>query len=270
MLKRKQSYLLLTLVFLLLFAIPAEASTIRVNGEVVELDQAPIKENGRILVPMRPVLEALDAYVQWLPTGQGVYTKKDNTEIYLFPEQHYAFVNYEPVYLDAPAKIVNGRTMVPLRFVMEGLGATVDYDYATGDVDIYQAKNDKTVTTLATTHNPDDVATLARLIASEAPGEPYDGKIAVAAVVMNRVNDSRFPSSIKDVVYQPNQFTVINNGQYYSRNITAEDLTAAVAALEGEDPSNGALFFFNPRRTSDSFLHSRTPIIDIGNHRFTR
>jgi len=114
-----------------------------------------------------------------------------------------------------------------------------------------------------------DVTLLARLIDVEAGGEPYRGKVAVGAVVVNRVKDPRFPNTVRDVIYEPNQF--------YTRGLpnrpvpSEESRRAALAALRGEDPTGGALFFYNPDKApTTAWWASRPNRMRIGNHVFTR
>lgn len=114
-----------------------------------------------------------------------------------------------------------------------------------------------------------DVDLLARLVNAESRGEPYFGQVAVAAVVLNRIKDANFPKTVADVVYQPGAFSSVADGQI---NLTPEAsaLRAAKEAVSGSDPSQGALFFFNPAKTTNKFIWSRPQIITIGNHIFTR
>lgn len=114
-----------------------------------------------------------------------------------------------------------------------------------------------------------DINLLARLVNAEARGEPYKGQVAVAAVVLNRIKDPAFPKTVADIVYQPGAFSSVNDGQI---NLApqASALKAAQEAVNGSDPSLGALFFFNPAKTSNKFIWSRPQIIQIGNHIFTR
>jgi len=114
---------------------------------------------------------------------------------------------------------------------------------------------------------PSEVTLLARLIEAEAGGEPYRGKVAVGAVVVNRLRDSRFPNTIRDVIYEPGQFAV----SAMNRPPSEESIRAARAALSGEDPTNGALFFYNPRTARlDPWWQTRTRLTQIGNHVFLR
>ena len=113
-----------------------------------------------------------------------------------------------------------------------------------------------------------DVLLLAKLVYAEARGEVYRGKVAVAAVVLNRVDDARFPNTISGVIYQPKQFTCVSNGAI-NNTPDAECLKAARDALNGVDPSGGAVFFFNSKTTSSTWNATRKVITTIGNHTFT-
>lgn len=115
--------------------------------------------------------------------------------------------------------------------------------------------------------NQDDVYLLARAVYGEARGEPYEGKVAVAAVILNRVRDAQFPNSIAGVIYQPLAFTAVADGQI---NLTpdAEAIRAARDAMNGWDPSGGALYYFNPEKATSKWIWSRRLIVIIGKHRF--
>ncbi len=113
----------------------------------------------------------------------------------------------------------------------------------------------------------EDVELLARIIHAEARGESFEGQVAVGAVVLNRVESPKFPMSIREVVYQPRQFTAVDDGQMrLTPNQTA--FRAAMAALEGHDPSNGAIFYYNPRIATDQWIRTRAVMLTIGNHDF--
>jgi len=114
-----------------------------------------------------------------------------------------------------------------------------------------------------------DTNLLARAVNAEARGEPYVGQIAVAAVILNRIADPAFPKTIADIVYQPQAFSSVNDGQI-NLPPSASALRAAQEALNGADPSKGAVFFFNPAKTNNKFIWSRPQIITIGNHIFTK
>ena len=112
-----------------------------------------------------------------------------------------------------------------------------------------------------------DLNLLARCVYAEARGESYVGQVAIAAVVLNRVKSSKFPNSISGVIYQPWAFTCVNDGQInYTPNQTA--IKAAQDALNGWDPTYGALYYYNPKTATSSWIFSRTTTITIGNHVF--
>lgn len=114
-----------------------------------------------------------------------------------------------------------------------------------------------------------DLNLLARLVYAEARGESYTGQVAVAAVVLNRVKNSSFPNTIAGVIYQRGAFSVVNDGQInLTPNQTA--ISAAQDALNGWDPTYGAIYYFNPNTATNSWIWSRPVTVVIGNHRFCK
>ena len=117
------------------------------------------------------------------------------------------------------------------------------------------------------TQTSSDLYLLAKCIHAEARGEPYAGQVAIGAVILNRVNSSKFPNTISGVIYQPYAFTAVNDGQInLEPNQTAYN--AARDALNGWDPSYGALYYYNPKTATSSWIWSRTVLVTIGNHKF--
>lgn len=108
---------------------------------------------------------------------------------------------------------------------------------------------------------------LARIISAEARGEPYTGQVAVGAVVLNRVESPSFPDTISGVIYQNGAFTAINDGQFWEP-VEAGCYNAARDALNGWDPTGGALYYYNPAKTSNKWIRSRPVITQIGDHLF--
>lgn len=114
----------------------------------------------------------------------------------------------------------------------------------------------------------EELELLARVIHAEARGEDLEGQIAVGAVVLNRVADHRFPSTIHDVVYQRGAFTAVIDKQIHlTPNQNA--YWAAEAALNGEDPTDGAIYYYNPRIATDRWIKTRPVVKTIGNHTFS-
>lgn len=132
---------------------------------------------------------------------------------------------------------------------------------------IYNSSNSSSSGTSSS--NSSNVNLLARLIYGEARGEPYTGKVAVGAVVMNRVKNSSFPNTISGVIYQSGAFDAVSDGQI---NLTpdSEAKKAAQDAINGWDPSYGAIYYFNPATATNKWIWSRPMTITIGKHRFCK
>ena len=114
-----------------------------------------------------------------------------------------------------------------------------------------------------------NVTLLSRIIYGEARGEPYNGQVAIGAVVMNRVRDSRFPNTIAGVIYQSGAFTAVSDGQInLSPDSTAKK--AAQDALNGWDPTYSAIYYFNPNTATNKWIWSRPVTVVIGKHRFCK
>ena len=114
-----------------------------------------------------------------------------------------------------------------------------------------------------------DVALLTRLIYGEARGESYVGQVAVGAVVMNRIRSASFPNTMSGVIYQSYAFTAVDDGQInLTPNATAKK--AALDAINGWDPSYGALYYYNPRTATSQWIFSRQTTVTIGNHVFAK
>lgn len=114
-----------------------------------------------------------------------------------------------------------------------------------------------------------NVDLLGHLVEGEARGEPYVGQVAVAAAVLNRTRDSRFPKTIAGVIYQPGAFTAVDDGQI-NLEPSKSSINAARDALNGWDPSGGAVYYFNPATATSSWIWSRQQIMQIGKHIFAR
>ena len=116
-------------------------------------------------------------------------------------------------------------------------------------------------------YSSQDVALLARLIYGEARGESYVGQVAVGAVVLNRIKSPSFPNTMSGVIYQRYAFTAVNDGQI---NLTPNETAkkAAMDALNGWDPSYGAIYYYNPKTATSSWIFSRQTTVIIGNHVF--
>lgn len=114
-----------------------------------------------------------------------------------------------------------------------------------------------------------DVQLLAQMIMAEAQGEPYEGKVAVGAVILNRVRDPRFPNTLAGVLYEQDAFEPMLNGTFYQAP-DADSIRAAQDALAGWDPTGGALYFYNPAKVWSTWVFTRPVLTQIGNHVFAK
>ena len=118
-------------------------------------------------------------------------------------------------------------------------------------------------------YSNNDIYLLAKVIAAEARGESYTGQVAIGVVVLNRVSHPSFPDSIAGVIYQPGAFSCVNDSNW-SVEPTADSRKAALDAINGWDPTGGAIYYYNPKKTSNAWMHSRPIIVTIGSHRFCK
>ena len=137
---------------------------------------------------------------------------------------------------------------------------------------IFIVDNGETNTvSLAKSSNTSDVQLMARAINGEARGEPYEGQVAVGAVILNRVKDSRFPNSISGVIYQSGAFTAVSDGQINAPISEGSTVyKAAQDAMNGWDPTGGCVYYFNPATATNKWIWSRPLVKTIGKHRFCK
>lgn len=112
-----------------------------------------------------------------------------------------------------------------------------------------------------------DVELLAKVISAEARGESYEGQVAVGAVILNRIAHPSFPDSLSGVIYQQGAFSCVYDSNWY-QPVADSAKRAAQDAMNGWDPSGGAIYYYNPAKTSNAWMRSRTVIKVIGNHYF--
>lgn len=192
--------------------------------------------------------------------------------VYLFTSVTLPFVFVESVEASSIEKndVYKGVGIAVLLILFSKLGQSQEDEYS----DYYNpppdnfgdGKTDEPIMNLS----KDEKNLLARLIYAESRGEPYQGQVAVGAVVLNRVRSSDFPNTVRQVIYQGGQFTPVTNGHIHlNPNQTAYD--AVEDAIYGLDPSQGALFFYNPEKAKTLWwLETRQKTVKIGEHVFAR
>ena len=169
--------------------------------------------------------------------------------------------------------IYGSQTLEAVKYFQRKNGLTVDGIAGTKTLQamgIYNStSNSGSSSNSSSSTNSNDLNLLSRLVYGEARGEPYTGQVAVAAVVLNRVKNSSFPNTIAGVIYQKGAFDVVSDGQI---NLTPNETAkkAAQDALNGWDPSNGAIYYFNPSTATNKWIWSRPMTVTIGKHRFCK
>ncbi|CAH2214737.1 stalk domain-containing protein [Tepidibacter aestuarii] len=249
--------------------------SIKIDGKVVYTDQNPYIENSRTFVPIRFISENLGADVSWDEDSQEAILEYEDKNIKLPVYSSTATINESTVYLDAPVNIYNARTFVPVRFVAEAFSCSVNWDSYNYVVDIqtkgYIPSHENTVKPNVPSYSSEDLYWLSRLVEAESQGEPYEGKLAVANVIINRKNSELFPNSIKGVIFDDNygiQYTPVANGRIYNTPSDAS-IQATKQALEGHNNISTCLYFLNPRKSTNNWIvWHRSYYKTIQNHDF--
>ncbi len=259
---RLAAALLLSGVLAMFHAPPAQAARAVLNG--VEIPGAILHEN-RLFVSLRTFASLVKGRLFWDPVERVARLFLPGRSATVWSERRQALVNSDPVHLDSPPLLRAGVLFVPLAWLAEAAGGSVSWDDAAGVAaalipwldepgpaltppDPLAGDSPGEAPASATGErpfvydaSPEELNLLARVIAAEAYGEPFRGKVAVGAVVLNRVRDAG--GTISSVLRRGCQFTVVCNGAVGRVRAAAEDRRAAEAALRGEDPTDGARYF---------------------------
>ncbi|MGP4071959.1 spore cortex-lytic enzyme [Piscibacillus sp. B03] len=138
-----------------------------------------------------------------------------------------------------------------------------------GQAEQQEQPQEPTATNVPNGFSQNDIQLMAQAVYSEARGEPYSGQVAVAAVILNRLEDSTFPDSISGIIFEPLAFTAVADGQFYMQP-DEQSREAVMDAINGWDPSGGAIYYFNPDTATSDWIWSRPQIKKIGKHIFCR
>ncbi|WP_425447415.1 stalk domain-containing protein [Dethiothermospora halolimnae] len=237
--------------------------TIKINNKLLNLKEHPYIENSRVFIPVRFVTEALDIDdILWDGNNKSVTLINNTEKINLSIGSNIAIVNERVVSMDAPINLYNNRTYAPLRFISEIFDYNVDWNENNHSVNITTNKNND---------DSEDLYWLSRLVHAEAQGEPFDGKLAVANVIINRTRNDDFPNTIKKVIFDNKygyQYTPVVIGTIYDTP-SAESIEAARMALEGNNNIGNCLYFLNPRKSTNNWIEkNRSFYTSIALHDF--
>lgn len=244
-----------------------------VNGNYIKTNTSGYLENGYAMLPVRAIAEALTANkIDWNEKSSTVTIATKDATVVLKKNSNTASVNGKTVKMNVAAAIQSDRFYAPARFVAESLNAEVAWDAATYTVNV-TAQNvvvpDSVIGDRGYTDG--DLYWLSKIVNAESRGEPMNGKIAVANVVLNRVESQLFADNIYDVIFDTNygvQFTPVINGTVYNTP-SGDSIIAAKRALLGENHAGESLYFLNPKIASSFWIiNNRVFFKSIGNHDF--
>lgn len=253
--------------------------SIWIDDRKEEFEQKPLLIEDRIFLPLRELAEKLGTEVQWEEEEKEAVIKGKEFILQIQMDTGRVWKDGEEGKAIQTVTLEN-RIYVPLRFFSESMGYYVQWDQESKSVFITEenlmTKEKKVVTygekvSEEIKYKEEDLYWLSRLVHAEAQGESYDGKLAVANVIINRVKNPDFPDSIKKVIFDTKhgvQFIPTINGALY--NIPGEEsIRAAKAALAGQDNSKGTLYFVNPAKATNRWImNHRRWAFAIGEHHF--
>lgn len=205
-----------------------------------------------------------DAVISW--EGDYAVATAEGLTIRVRVGDQYIEANGRCLYVLNGVIAVNGRVLVPVRTIAQAMDAGVGWNAATGDVEIYSGSG--AILPGEHYYNSDSVYWLSRIINAESGNQSLTGKLGVGTVILNRVESPRFPNTIYDVIFAPNQFTPASNGSI-NREPNAESVVAAKLVLEGLRVGGSSLYFVNPNASPNSWAQRNRPYVTtIGSHAF--
>ncbi|GGF94200.1 cell wall hydrolase [Paenibacillus abyssi] len=266
----------------------AADTTIHVNGSPVTTSR--IMQNNQQMVPAE-FFRKLNASVSWSSKYRAAVINRNSMTIG-FPSGK-SFTDYDLQGLnqwkrdELNTKTIHngGRIYIPLAYTARKLGMEVTYSARSKKTFIsmsgklrINSVNAANTEALAGSVSQDDLKWLYRITEAEAGGESYRGKQAVAASILNRVKSPDWPDKIKDTIFQVTtyngksyyQYSPVLDKRIYNVTPSAETKRAVQAALNGEDPSKGAIVFYNPDKTDNQWVRDRKVTVKIGNHVFAK
>ena len=251
-----------------------EMTSVVIDGE--KLETTTLSQNGHMMVPAS-FLSKTGATVGWDEQKQAVVLQREKSQLVLPSGKSHA-----ALYLEDKNKwkrdelsltTINqaDATYIPFRYAVETLGMSVQFDPARETVSIHTTVKPKR-------NQNEDIEWLYRITEAEAGGEGYKGKVAVAATILNRVESPDWPNTIKDVIFQVveingikyYQFSPVKDGRIHKVSVTEETKKAVQEALNGKDPTKGAVVFYNPKKTDNKWVRSRDVTSTIGAHVFAQ
>lgn len=296
--------------------VPANDMSVKLDGELVELQAGALKKDKRLYLPVASLAALFGAATTWDPANETATIRTKLGDIIVLSNQvPVVYFNEARYMMDAAPFLANGRMYIPLRHVAELLHAQVNWneqeriaelqtvspaivteEYAVAEIardtggsvdnlllrnklksEVEIAAGDRLRVVIpsifskeAKPFTEEEYMLLAKITQVEAGSEPYEGQLAVANVILNRVKDARFPGTIADVIYAGKQFPPAHNGKLDKSVPNKSVLRAAKDALNGRNNVDDAVYFFNPKVTKGKFWDEREVIATIGSHSFAK
>ena len=251
-------------------AAPALDYTFLIDGQPAQLATSRVLVDGVTYVAMGPAVKDLDptAQVTWDGSSRTVTVQTANLTLTAKVGQPYAVANGRYLYAQDGIQMQGDRVMIPLRILTEAFDAKLSWDKGTDT--IYVQRGSGALMSGDQFYNQEDLFWLSRVIYAESGNQTLKGQMAVANVVLNRVNSPLFPDSVLGVLSQRNQFTTYRGGKLANRTPSESSVIAAKLVMDGGvvEESEGALFFDSLVRSWAS--RNKTYVCTIGGHKFYR
>lgn len=257
-------------------AVVMEEAVLLVDGEPIALN-APLRiYENRLYVPVAAMAESFGVEVAWDSFYQEVtLTTAEGNTIVLgigVPVVYYDDGRYV---MDAAPFLAEDRTYLPIRYVADLLQAKAVWDGEQQVALLTRIEQEEPYVPAIFAHEAEpytdeDLLLLAKITQVEAGYEGYEGQLAVANVILNRVKDERFPGTIRDVIYAGKQFPPAHNGLLDKSEPNESVMRAVKDALNGKNNVDDAVYFHNPRKSGGKFWNSLEVVANIGGHRFYR
>ena len=239
-----------------------------VDGEYVSVEVARVQHDGVTYVALAPMAKELDESVQigWDGSSSTVTVKSSKLSLTAKVGQLYIQANGRYLYVPEGVQMVGGKVTVPLSVLVKAFDARLSWDAASGTVVVNRGSG--AIQSGDSYYNQNDLFWLSRIIQAECGNQPLEGRMAVGNVVLNRVKNPAFPSTVKGVLSQKNQFTTWKNGALAKRTPNATSVIAAKLVLDGGEveSTKGATFFDS--KSNSWAARNKTCVAVIGNHKF--
>lgn len=247
---------------------------VEIDGEKVNAVVHVFIRDGRLFVPVRLLAERMNVELTWDEKTNSLSLKTpEGHEMLLQVGSNEVKWNDSTYYMDTTPVERYERVFVPARHLAEIAGFQFKWDPSEEKIMFIGSDDETTLEEKPEFLNAIDQAELqllAKIIYAEAGYEDFEGQVAVGNVILNRVENPKFPDTIRDVIYQPGQFGPVSSGKINQVKPSDTAIDAAKQVLTGENVVEDALYFYNPRVSKQSFWGTLEVVADIGNHRFLK